>query len=599
MSIDNNINFNFTSKGSKAVQNNINGIISSMKLLTPKFNLLGFDPKKIMAATKGVDSFSAAMQKTLNINKQMSSLDPKKAGSFGGIEKGFSRANSNLQNTELSPNMKTGNLDAIVNKTIRLNSIQERTAKIVNMTKNKMSSLSMIMKTKLGTAIDKLTAKWKKYRTEQAKVKKARQESRRDMLMFNMSMLFGGMALQRFSGGMLRGLLTVFDNFENGTTKMGDSITGLRASFEFLKFSIVNSLDGTIIERFVIWLTDSFVKLANFFSSNPAFATKLVALFAGLFALGTSGMLWGQIMLFTNAWAGLYGEGGKLVTGMKSGPVLTKFGKIMSKLTKAAGFYLFIKGIDDLLEGDFLGFVSKAMVGLGAMFIPASKAGLRGVIGGFGAVLSLVDIATSDDVAWSGDWIAKRINTLVGAGMLFSYNPALGAIVFSAWAILEGIKSGAFSKAWSAIKQVYKGFFKGDEESRSELATTLDSPVLNLNSWFTSLGKTKKATDENITSSALLSKEYGNIDDQLVGHSVVPNTDLYTASLLGLQAQTTYNINQIKNQFIITLKLLDVSLISNKLNVDNLRKSIETLKSKTITITTIYKKVYKTVGKKD
>lgn len=257
------------------------------------------------------------------------------------------------------------------------------------------------------------------------KLDKNLKSARGAMLGFGLGTLFFGMAIQRFSGNILRSLFSVFSNFDKVQNGMQNSLLQLSASFEFLKYAIVSSLEGTLIERFIILLAELFTKIGDWASRFPQVSEALVAGFAVLFGVGTLAMIFGQITTFVAAIQGDLG---------------TKLGLALAKITVTAGitigavawaFNLLNDPNSDLL--DYLTTVGLFTLGgatLGFMYGGIWGAGIGASIGFLaGGTLSVVD------------WImqnsknpAESLKNLAMDGLVYTFAGAtLGFVIGGVW----------------------------------------------------------------------------------------------------------------------------------------------------------------------
>ncbi len=175
-----------------------------------------------------------------------------------------------------------------------------------------------------------------------------------------LSLLFGGMALQRAFGGVLRGLFNTFSKAEDNTSGLSQATTRLSASWEFMKFSIMDALNT----EFFIGMIDGLINFIDWLSQlDSKWKVTFLAVSTGLFLLGGTMMLIGQFKL---GWDAILGVGGFLNAkgglGKSTDAVYSKtLGKngVMTAIgdwAKAGvSFYLLYKGIQDWKEGDLLG----------------------------------------------------------------------------------------------------------------------------------------------------------------------------------------------------------------------------------------------------
>jgi len=117
------------------------------------------------------------------------------------------------------------------------------------------------------------------------------------LLGMGLAFMFTGMAIRRATENALRGLLQTFLLVEGEGGIVNNSVNQLRASWEFLKYSIVDAARQTGV--FDKWL-DRANRLLNWFNSfSPEFKAFLFdTLVVGLL-IGAAMMLIGQALLFT------------------------------------------------------------------------------------------------------------------------------------------------------------------------------------------------------------------------------------------------------------------------------------------------------------
>lgn len=119
-----------------------------------------------------------------------------------------------------------------------------------------------------------------------------------------LSLLFGGMALKRAFGGILRGIFNTFKKAEDETSGLTQATTRLSAAWEFFKFSIMDALNTPFFINFIDWL----VKGIRWFSQLGSTAKiAILTISGGLFLVGTALMIIGQVKL---GWNAILGVGG-------------------------------------------------------------------------------------------------------------------------------------------------------------------------------------------------------------------------------------------------------------------------------------------------
>jgi len=126
-----------------------------------------------------------------------------------------------------------------------------------------------------------------------------------------LSVMFGGMALQRAFGGMLRGLVNTFIKAEDNTSGLSQATNRLSASWEFMKFSIMEALNT----EFFIAAIDQLVQFIKWVGQlDDKWKVTFLSIAGGLFIIGTGMMIIGQTKL---GWDAIFGMGGFLGAGSK------------------------------------------------------------------------------------------------------------------------------------------------------------------------------------------------------------------------------------------------------------------------------------------
>jgi len=188
-----------------------------------------------------------------------------------------------------------------------------------------------------------------------------------------MSIMFGGMMLQRTFGGLFKTLISDYKEFtKESVTPLSESLTSLEANWKFLKFAMIDAA-SPILGAIADWFAGIAKSLSKMDSNTLSGLTYLIGSFA-VFGTVLAGI--GQGVLF---WEGLksvlkigkYGELKKVMTGMENLPSATKFGagtKFLNSIEKAAGIGLIawsisdmFSGLDKLESGDWLGSIYNAM----------------------------------------------------------------------------------------------------------------------------------------------------------------------------------------------------------------------------------------------
>ncbi len=191
------------------------------------------------------------------------------------------------------------------------NSTIDRTTKRLGMLQKKanlgtkLSSMGLIMR-KNGTIVDKFTNKFvsnqdimqRQITETNKKMDVGMRQLRTNMLGFGLSMLFTGMALKRLGDAILKSLIKTYLTATDEQNKFAQQLLGVQASFEFLKFSIVDALSQSdLVIGFINGLIQLINRISEFISKHPK-----VALFIGTFAalaiaIGGPLMVIGQVTL--------------------------------------------------------------------------------------------------------------------------------------------------------------------------------------------------------------------------------------------------------------------------------------------------------------
>jgi len=228
--------------------------------------------------------------------------------------------------------------------------------------------------------------------------------------MFNLSLLFGGMMMQRAGLAILRFAIPSMDKLNQLNTAAAKKVMGVQAAFEFLKISIFETIAAT---PFFQWLVEAIIKMVVWISEmaqkHPIITSIVVAL-GGLGALlGTAFIIaagWGQIgSMLTGAWAvvkkmvgvdGISGKIGTALTGFKN--MMTNFGIVASLVLTGLSVSDLIKSIQNQDWGGVLGNAISAALGLGAaglLFAGFTGAGFLILLAG--TVIYTITKMTIDD----------------------------------------------------------------------------------------------------------------------------------------------------------------------------------------------------------
>lgn len=141
--------------------------------------------------------------------------------------------------------------------------------------------------------------------------------------MFNLSLLFGGMALQRGGLAILRFMIPSMDKLEKLSTTGAKKVLGMVAAFEFLKISIFETLAQTpLFAKLVEWIIRGMIAISEFAQEHPNVTAMIASLGALAVMLGTGFIIaagYGQVAsVLSGVWAtlkeliGVSGTGGTI-----------------------------------------------------------------------------------------------------------------------------------------------------------------------------------------------------------------------------------------------------------------------------------------------
>ncbi len=177
-----------------------------------------------------------------------------------------------------------------------------------------------------------------------------------------LSLLFGGMALRRAFGGIFRSLFNTFKMSEDESSGLNQATVRLSASWEFLKFSIMDALNTDFFINFI----DGLIRTIRWFSQlKDGWKITFLAISGGIFILGTGMMLIGQIKL---GWDAIFGMGGFLNSTNKIHAKTLGTNGVLTRITQwakiGASIFLIWEGIKDWKEGDLAGVFGNLATGV-------------------------------------------------------------------------------------------------------------------------------------------------------------------------------------------------------------------------------------------
>jgi hypothetical protein len=118
------------------------------------------------------------------------------------------------------------------------------------------------------------------------------------LLGVGLSFLFTGMAIKRFFEGILKSLTSTFLTVMGETSRQGQQVNRLRASWEFLKFRIMSALEASgLWDKVIDWLGNIIDRITEWVNEHPNATAELVKYAAKAAIVGTIMMVLGQTLL--------------------------------------------------------------------------------------------------------------------------------------------------------------------------------------------------------------------------------------------------------------------------------------------------------------
>ena len=378
--------------------------------------------------------------------------------------------------------------------------------------------------------------------------------------MESLNFLFTGMALKKFGESFFK---FAFNSWERYESYQGTSIKKtmqLTAAWEFLRFSIFNALgQGDVFVGFVDMLIHAFNWISQFVGKHPELAT-LVAQFAGLSVILGGASIAGSIIYQLG-----YGVAKLLeFVGVDFGKLKGNFsdvssvvGTLAKNLALPVSLYYAYDALKELKEGDYVEAIQSAATSAAGFLWLGGKKGAAGALLGIAAAISIVDMVGDPGKITPAKIIEAAIQAGLTAGVYLT--PVVGAAVGITAALVIGeIKWDIGSKIRDfAKKQVDQdtkamaGYKKGNvplgtafvEKVESTAAFSLDlflgMPLRGLDKLFDKITEWKSKTKEVDEQGNLLNTTLGitdekikNVDDSLVGESLVPSIDLLNDELV-------------------------------------------------------------------
>lgn len=163
-----------------------------------------------------------------------------------------------------------------------------------------------------------LVVKAKKYNNDALKEQeKLNQKVTKSMLGMGFSMLFGGMALKRFTQSALKGMINTYSEIMGKTSTFHQMTNKLTGAWEFFKFTLIDALmQSGLFQTLLDFIISTVHWFGEFAAKHPAIAAMLPTLLLIGNAIGTISMVFGQFLLAYVSWKMF--KFAKLAAGAKS-----------------------------------------------------------------------------------------------------------------------------------------------------------------------------------------------------------------------------------------------------------------------------------------
>jgi len=234
-----------------------------------------------------------------------------------------------------------------------------------------------------------------------------------------LSLIFGGMALQRTFTNVYNTIIDGYKDFADQNDSFLTGLTELQGAFTFLKFIIGDAFaNSPFVQSMIENITIAIQELAIFLDDHPRLAWSIVGIAIALAALGTVALIAGQMITIGMALDYFATAGLGSLMGIDVAALSTKIASIMSSLSAIGGAVVIgtslVFAFNDLTDGSF-DMPSNILTGLGLgigalmMGVPPPAAILIGALAI--AVTTAIEIAI--DPEGFGAFTARLTNYLV------------------------------------------------------------------------------------------------------------------------------------------------------------------------------------------
>lgn len=390
--------------------------------------------------------------------------------------------------------MTTNNVDKLI---LQIHA-QVRGIQQLDLMSKKLNSIGIIidkqnkLRTKSGLFISSKTAAMELYRmnmvqemaekakrvaAQQAKeAENAQRKMQGNMLSFGLSALFTGMAIKRLGDQILNSLVKTYMQATDEQSKFNQQLMGVQASFEFLKFSIIDALGNS---DFVIGFIEMLININNIvgeFISKHSKVAALIGLFTGTAIVGG-----GILMVIGQATLGVLGliaayDLLKIKTGILVASPLINWLKATTLWTwLAAAPWALIVGVISIL--------------IGTIMLLAENTG------GVGNAFKALGIFVLAILAWIGDTIITNLLSPINA-------------------VIDAIN--LLIKGWNALANTSIGENLGltsiEEVKRIE-APKMSDKVWEWRNQLIAEGEAQKQSNLNNNNTTIVQNVYGDVTE--------------------------------------------------------------------------------------
>jgi len=356
-----------------------------------------------------------------------------------------------------------------------------------------------------------------------------------------LSLIFGGIALEKTFGGAFKSLRDGYLEVADETDLFRKKTEGLADSFTLLKFTVFDAFaNSPLVQKLIQGLGDFVTWLAGIFEANPTLGvviTTFVGALGGLgtvlFTLGTAQQLFmagGSFSAFTSAWRDFSLLNSKKIADNASA-VETSAGKLSGIRNIGVGGALALGALAltavistiEVFDKDNNSIGARAfniasLAGLGALIgfyaFGAIGAGIGGIIGAtVGVVLNIIDvkIEKKDREAFNKarELVQTDINTSFDKGITLSTEEIENSV-------LEGINSfrdntrDELSDAFTEIFERKELNIITESDYRKELLAlvgAVDKTVVEVNDSLSNIGNIDNITNSDIINGVKVLKD--------------------------------------------------------------------------------------------